>query len=55
MEDENSLDTIHKACKEGDIESVEQLLNEDPSLVHAKDSTELKLPCFMPAAIFKRL
>ena len=46
MGDENSLNTIHQACDEGDIERVEQLLNEDPSLVHVKDSTEFKTPLF---------
>ena len=29
MEDED-CDIIHKACEEGDMERVEQLLNEDP-------------------------
>ena len=55
MEDENSLtiSTIHKACKEGDIERVEQLLNEDPSLVHLKDSTEFKTPLFYACGHFQ--
>ena len=53
MDDENSLNTIHKACKEGDIERVEQFLNEDPSLVHVKDSTEFKTPLFYACGHFQ--
>ena len=52
MEDED-CDIIHKACEEGDMERVEQLLNEDPSLVHVKDSNEFKTPLFYACGHFQ--